>query len=138
MTNNENLFNQLTEQVNFALISQRNIILVCAFAISVATFKNTFNHFMNKYLVVILFGYAIAVGIKSSIDFNDYIKKTKKETNGNGNGNGKNDDLELIDRYSSWIYFTYVLLIIIVIILLTFGQIEFFDKTHKILGTHMR
>lgn len=137
MTNNENLFNQLTEQVNFALISQRNIILVCAFAISVATFKNTFNHFMNKYLVVILFGYAIAVGIKSIIDFNYYIKKTKKETKSSGTS-GTNVDLELIDRYSSWIYFTYVLLIIIVIILLTFGQIEFFDKTHKILGTHMR
>ena len=123
-----NLFDQLTNQVNFLLLSQRNMILVSAFSLALASFKSTFNHPLMKYFVVILFVYALAVGAKSIEDFNAYIKDTRDE------GSLDSRDLNVLNRYETWVYFSYTLLGIIVLILLTFTQIEFFSSFHYIFG----
>lgn len=123
-----NLFDQLTAQVNFLLLSQRNMILISAFSVALASFKSTFSHPLMKYFVVILFVYALAVGAKSAEDFNAYIKDTRNE------GGLDSRDLNVLDRYETWVYFSYTLLGIIVLILLTFTQIEFFSSFHYFFG----
>ena len=121
------LFEQATAQLNFLLLSERNMILLSAFSLALASFKRTFEHSLLRYFIVFLFAYAIAVGIKSAIDFQEYIKDVRKE-------NLTSSESKLIDSYEGWVYFTYTLIGLIIFILLTFTQIEFFNTTHKALG----
>lgn len=125
-----NLFEQASSQLNFLLLSQRNMLLVSAFSLALATFKTSFDYPLMKFLVVILFAYAIAIGAKSIEDFNAYIKDTRNETS------PSLDDKEkgLLDRYEQWVYFTYTLLGIIIFILFTFVKIEFFNSFHYLIG----
>ena len=129
-----NLFDQATSQLNFLLLSQRNMILVSAFAVALAQFKKTFQYPFMKYLVIILFAYSIAIGAKSIDDFNVYIKETLEETTPVLDDNEK----KLLNRYKEWVYFSYTLIGIIVFILLTFTQIEFFGPFHRAVGLKKR
>lgn len=114
------LIDQTTPQVNFLLLSQRNMILVSAFALTLATFKNNFGQKYIEYLVIILFSYAIAVGAKSIEDFNTFVRDTKDE------GSGSPQEKNILDRYAKWVYFSYALEGIIVIILIFYTDIAFF------------
>jgi len=121
------LFEQASAQLNFLLLSERNMILLSAFSLALASFRRSFNHPLLRYFIVFLFAYAIAVGIKSGLDFQEFIKDVKEE-------NLSANERKLIDNYSGWVYFTYTLTGLVIFILLTFTQIEFFNTTHKVLG----
>ena len=123
------LFEQASGQLNFLLLAQRNMILISAFSLALATFKTEFNYPLMKYFVVILFSYAIAVGAKSIIDFNAYIKDARVDE-----PTLDDNEINLLNRYEEWVYFTYALIAIIVIILLTFTQVEFFSSFHYFFG----
>jgi len=123
------LFEQASGQLNFLLLAQRNMILISAFSLALATFKTDFNYPLMKYFVVILFAYAIAVGAKSIVDFNAYIKDAREDEPALAE-----NEINLLNRYEEWVYFTYALLVIIVIILLTFAQVEFFNNFHYFFG----
>ena len=115
------LFEQASGQLNSLLLAQRNMILISAFSLALATFKGNFNYPLMKYFVIVLFAYAIAVGAKSIVDFNAYIKDAREDEPALAE-----NELNLLNRYEEWVYFTYTLIAIIVIILLTFTQVEFF------------
>jgi len=123
------LFDQASGQLNFLLLAQRNMILISAFSLALATFKTNFNYPLMKYFVIILFAYAIAVGAKSIDDFNAYIKDAKIDEPALAA-----NEINLLNRYEDWVYFSYTLIAIIVIILLTFVQVEFFSGFHKLFG----
>ena len=71
------LFDQLTSQLNFLLLAQRQMILLGAFSVAIATFGHNiktskiFRKIYISYLVLVLLAYSIAIGVKSSLDFND-------------------------------------------------------------------
>ena len=117
------LIDQATNQLNFLLLSQRNMILVSAFALTLATFKNNVGQKYIEYLVIILFSYAIAVGSKSIEDFNAYIKDAKQDNS------AEPKDLDLLDRWEKWVYFSYTLLGIIILILIFYADIAIFKYT---------
>lgn len=121
------LFEQASCQVNFLLLAQRNMILISAFSLSFAAFKNNFNYPLVRYFVVILFSYAIAVGVKSALDFKAYIKDAREDE-----PTLAANEMDLLNRYEEWVYFTYTLLVIIIIILLTFIYVEFFNSFHRV------
>ena len=123
------LFEQASGQLNFLLLAQRNMILISAFSLALATFKGNFNYPLMRYFVIVLFAYAIAVGVKSIDDFNAYIKDTRNDTPALDD-NEKN----LLNRYEDWVIFSYILIGIIVIIMLTFTQVEFFNNIHSFFG----
>ena len=114
------LIDQATSQLNFLLLSQRNMILVSAFALALATFKNNVGQKYIEYLVIILFSYAIAVGSKSIEDFNAYIKDAKQD------GSPDPTELDLLNRWEKWVYFSYTLLGIIILILIFYADIAIF------------
>ena len=123
------LFDQASGQLNFLLLAQRNMLLISAFSLALATFKTNFNYPLMKYFVIVLFAYAIAVGVKSIDDFNAYIKDAKIDDPALAP-----NEINLLNRYEDWVYFSYTLIAIIVIILLTFVQVEFFSSFHKLFG----
>lgn len=121
-----NLYDQLSTQVNFLLLNQRNMILISAFSVALASFRANHYHFFIKYFVIFLFVYALAVGFVSVEDFKAFLKEVRKtETNLN------DSEKDLLNRYERWTYFTYALIGLIILMLLTFTQIEFFDNFHK-------
>ena len=73
MTYNQELFSQASTQVNMLLLSQRNMVLVSAFAITLQTFSSNFKYNYIKYLAILLFIFAISSGSKAVVDFNKYI-----------------------------------------------------------------
>lgn len=114
----QNLFEQLSSQLNFLLLAQRQMILVCAFSVSLIVFSSKKKGFPFIPLSFILFGYSIAVGIKSSIQFNEYIKDVRNDVP------LEDDENRLVDHASSWIYFSYVLISIIVIVSISFFRLR--------------
>ena len=116
------LIDQATSQLNFLLLSQRNMILISAFALALATFKNNVGQKYIEYLVIILFSYAIAVGSKSIEDFNAYITDAKQD-------GADPKELDLLDRWEKWVYFSYTLLGIIILILIFYADIAIFKYT---------
>jgi uncharacterized membrane protein YidH (DUF202 family) len=114
------LFEQLSAQQNFLLLSQRQMILVSAFAVALFNYKNTLaskkypRQKLFSYISFILFAYAIATGIKAAVDFRRYANDTKKELA------GKNDELQLLDRAEEWMYFSYLLIVLVVVVMFTF------------------
>ena len=106
---------QLTDQLNFLLLSQRQIVLLAAFSITMINFRKT-NKIYNSndrffiYFAVILFIYAISVGIKSAMDFNDYISDVESE-------NEPLTNKKMVERAKTWVYFTYALLVMICFVL---------------------
>ena len=123
------LFDQATNQLNFLLLAQRNMILISAFSLALATFKTNFDYPLMKYFVIVLFSYAIAVGVKSAQDFNLYIEDAKVDE-----PLLDEREIKLLNCYKEWVWSTYCLIAIIVIISLTFVQVEFFSGFHKLFG----
>ena len=109
------IFEQLSTQLNFLLLSQRQMILISAFSVALMTFSDSMKQRDAKgayfiYLAVVLLVYAIAVGSKASSDFNSYISDLDAITDP--------DELDMISRASSWVYFSYALLGVLATVLL--------------------
>lgn len=121
------LFDQLSTQQNFLLLSQRQMILVSAFGVAIATFGNNIKSNVSikkiylAYLSLVLFGYAIATGIKASVDFNDYISDVKEE-----NPSLDKNELSLVNRAKAWVYFSYVLIVVTITLLIMFFKLRSF------------
>ena len=114
----KNLFEQATTQVSFLLLAQRNMILIAAFSLTLATFRKSFNYPFISEIIVVLFAYAVGVGVKSIDDFNAFISDVKQE-------DLDNTEKDLLERWRQWVYFSYVLLSVIVIFLLIYLNMEY-------------
>lgn len=114
------LFEQLSTQQNFLLLSQRQMILVSAFSVALLTYKNNLpskkypRQGLFVYISFVLFVYAIATGIKSAVDFQRFADDTRKEIE------GKDDELHLLNRAEEWMYFSYLLIILVVVLMVIF------------------
>jgi hypothetical protein len=115
----KNLFEQASTQLNLLISAQRNMLLVTAFSLTLATFVKNFNYPFIREIIVVLFAYSIAVGIKSILDFNAYIADVRRE-------DLDIDENKLIDRWAQWAPFSYVLLSVIFAFLLIYLNMEFF------------
>jgi len=114
----QELFSQASTQVNLLLLSQRNMVLVSAFAITLVSFAPNFKYNYVKYLAILLFIFGIASGSKSVQDFNAYIKDTLE------NDSGDPAEKELLDRWAKWADYSYFMLAIISFIFLNVLIIE--------------
>ena len=112
------IFSQASSQLNFLLLSQRNMVLVSAFAVTLQTFSETFKYHYIRYTALLLFIYAIASGTKAVIDFNFYIKDAKEDSNTDS------QERELLDRWAEWSNYSYFMLAIVGFILLNVLIIE--------------
>ena len=114
------LFDQLSTQQNFLLLAQRQMILVSAFSVALLTYKSNLptqkypRHALFGYISFVLFAYAIATGVKSAIDFQKFADDTRKEIS------GKQDELELLQRAEDWMYFSYLLIFLVVALMIIF------------------
>lgn len=114
------LFAQLSTQQNFLLLSQRQMILVSAFGVALMTYKNNLpskkypRNVLFGYISFVLFVYAVALGIKAAVDFQHYADDTRKELS------GQPDELELLERAEQWMYFSYVLIVLVVSLMVIF------------------
>lgn len=121
MSVNQELFSQASTQVNMLLLSQRNMVLVSAFAITLVSFAPNFKYNYIKYLAFLLFIFAIASGSKSVEDFNIYIKDTRDSPNTQG------AERELLDRWANWADYSYFMLAIVSFIFLNVLIIEYME-----------
>lgn len=117
----QELFTQASTQVNLLLLSQRNMVLVSAFAITLVSFAPNFKYNYVKYLAILLFIFAIASGSKSVEDFNAYIKDTKT------NDSSDPAELDLLNRWASWSNYSYFMLAIVSFIFLNVLIIEYIE-----------
>lgn len=114
----EPLFNQLSTQLNFLLLSQRQMILTSAFGVALLTFSNNirksfkFKKIYIIYLSISLFVYSIMVGFKAALDFEDYIGEVREE------GSLSKNDLSMLKRSKSWTWYSYTLIIILLLVLI--------------------
>lgn len=115
---NQELFSQASTQVNLLLLSQRNMVLVSAFAITIQTFSTNFKYNYIKYLSILLFIFAIASGSKSVEDFNTYIEDTLNS------GQLDINEKPLIERWAKWSDYSYFMLAIVSFIFLNIIIIE--------------
>ena len=109
------LFEQLSTQLNFLLLSQRQMILIAAFSVAIATFASNIKKLDVAFISIMLLVYSLAVGITAAVDFNDYIEDVKNDTTNGPNGL-EPDELRLVNRSKKWIYFTYAQIVIISIL----------------------
>jgi hypothetical protein len=126
----QDLFQQASTQLNFLLLSQRNMILIFAFAITFVAFTHPFRRrFMVWLIMFLLLGYALAVGIVSSIDYLDYMNKTKTELE----ERQFDDGLDLLDNWRGWVNFTYALIALngLVIIFYLFFELDIYLSSRK-------
>ena len=121
------LFNQATNQLNFLLLSQRTMVLISAFSVAFAGFNLDDAYPLKKYLVVSLFVLSIAYGLVAAEDFKKYIKDAKKVVS-------SDDELELLETFEKWTYFSYTLVGIIIFIMLTYSKVNFFNRIQISLG----
>lgn len=125
----QDLFNQASTQLNFLLLAQRNMILIYAFALAFMGFSVTFYHRnMVRILIFSLLIYAIAVGSVSTIDYLDFVKKTRSELV----ERDFDDGLDLLDQWENWTNFTYALLAlnVLIIIIWVSYELDFHRKNH--------
>ena len=115
------LFDQASVQLNFLLNAQRQIIIVSAFSVALATFSENFNHPLMKYITLLMFTYAIAFGIKAVEDFRSFIEEAKTDE-----PPIDQNEKDLLNRWEKWIYFTYFLISIIFVLMLLFVRIDLF------------
>jgi len=112
------LFDQLSTQLNFLLLSQRQMILTSAFAVALLTLSNNirksfkFKRIYIIYLSISLFLYSLMVGFKAALDFEDYIGEVKEE------GSLSKNDLSMLKRSKSWIWYSYSLIVILLLVLI--------------------
>ena len=114
----QNLFEQLSTQLNFLLLAQRQMILVSAFAVSLIIFWSKEKGAPLMFLSFLLFGYAVAVGIKSSLEFSEFIKDVRNDVP------LQDDEKRLVDSASTWAYFSYVLIGIIFVAIISFFRLR--------------
>jgi len=107
------LFEQLSTQLNFLLLSQRQMILIAAFSVAIATFATNIKKLDVAFISIMLLVYSLAVGITAVVDFNNYIEDVKNDTT---NGTLEEDELRLVNRSKKWVYFTYAQIVIITIL----------------------
>jgi hypothetical protein len=114
------LFEQLSTQLNFLLLSQRQMILIAAFSVAIETFATNIKKSQITFISITLLVYSLAVGITAAVDFNNYIEDVKNDTTG---GQIEQDEINLVNRSKKWVYFTYTQVVIITI--LTFYFVKF-------------
>ena len=114
----QNLFEQLSTQLNFLLLAQRQMILVSAFAVSLIVFGTKSKGIPLMFLSFLLFGYALAVGIKSSIEFREFIQDVRDDVP------LQDDEKRLVDNSSTWVYFSYTLIGIISVVIISFFRLR--------------
>ena len=114
----QNLFEQLSTQLNFLVLAQRQMILVSAFAVSLIVFGTKSKGSPLMFLSFLLFSYSVAVGIKSSLDFRSYIQDVRNDSV------LQEDEKCLVDRTESWIYFTYLQIFLIIYTLISFYRLR--------------
>jgi hypothetical protein len=119
------LFEQLSTQLNFLLLSQRQMILIAAFSVAIATFASNIKKLDVAFISIMLLVYSLAVGITAAVDFNDYIEDVKNDTTNGPNGL-EPDELRLVNRSKKWIYFTYAQIVIISILAFFFVKFRNF------------
>ena len=68
---------------------------------------------------MLLLLYGVAIGVKSTIDFNKYIKDID-------NDSLQDDDKKLVDSWKQWEYFNYPLIVLILLLSLLFIKNEIF------------
>tara|TARA_Y100000310_G_C20424681_1_gene688450 strand:+ start:300 stop:668 length:369 start_codon:yes stop_codon:yes gene_type:complete len=107
------LFEQLSTQLNFLLLSQRQMILIAAFSIAIAAFATNIKKLHIAFISITLLVYSLAVGITAAVDFNNYIEDVKNDTTPTPL---EPDELRLINRSKKWVYFTYAQVVIISIL----------------------
>lgn len=117
-TTNLEIFSQASAQLNFLLLSQRNMVLVGAFAVTLQTFSETFKYHYIRYTALLLFIYGIASGTKAVIDFNFFMEDAINDANTNA------QERELLKRWQEWSDYSYFMLAIIGFILLNVLIIE--------------
>ena len=127
------LFSQASTQLNFLLLSQRTMILTAAFTVAFAGFSSKDSYPLGKYLVVVLFGFSITYGLFAAEDFKKYIKDTKKDYTGTVTAEEQRE-LDLLNTFEKWTYFSYTLVGIIIFIMLTYAKVEFFNRFQHSLG----
>ena len=99
------LIDQISGQINFLLLAQRNMILLTAFSLACVVFlKKSEYPTSAKILCIFLFSYAIAIGVKSSEDFMAYMDQVLSNQKGNP------ENIKLLNKWKEWVYFTYVLI----------------------------
>lgn len=109
------LFEHLTPQLNFLLLSQRQMILLSAFAVALATLATNMKRYQVYYISLILLIYAIAVGATAAVDFNNYINDVKNDSTPL-----EEDELRFVNRSQKWIYFSYAQILITIILAIVF------------------
>ena len=128
--NFSDMFSQGSTQLNFLLLAQRNMILIFAFALTFMVFANNFKYrFMVRFIMFCLLIYSVALGIMSILNYNSYIKKTKKELNAEKAVNDTmeediKDELQILKDWANWIYFSYALLGINALIIIFYIMFE--------------
>ena len=115
------LFEQLSTQLNFLLLSQRQMILVAAFSVAIATFASNIKKMYVSYISLMLLAYSLAVGITAAVDFNNYIEDVRKDS-----PPLQEDELRLLNRSKKWVYFTYIQVVIITVLIITFIKFRTF------------
>jgi predicted MPP superfamily phosphohydrolase len=132
MSSND-LFSQASTQLNFLLLSQRTMVLISAFTVAFANFTSNATYPLSKYLIIVLFSFSIAYGMVAVSDFNKYISDTKKDYTGSLSPSDQRE-LDLLNTFEKWTYFSYTLVAIIVFIMLTYAKVEFFNVFQRSLG----
>jgi len=113
--NAEPLFDQLSTQLNFLLLSQRQMIITSALGLAILNFSTSLTGTLKlkkiylTYLSLTLLLYSIAVGVKAAMDFADFIKNVKSESTLNS------AETNFANRSKTWIYYSYFLIAIIFI-----------------------
>jgi hypothetical protein len=128
------MFSQGSTQLNLLLLSQRNMILIFAFALTFMVFANNFKYrLMIRIIMFFLLIYSIALGIVSIINYNNYIRITRRELNDEkGDGELIDDELQILSDWGRWIYFSYALLAInaLIIIFYIMYEVGLYDHSH--------
>ena len=125
--NYQDLFQQSSTQLNFLLLSQREMILVMAFALAILEFSNSLkNRFIIRLLILALLVYSLTMGVVSTSDYLDFTEKTKEELE----REGFTDGLELLDNWKRWVNFTYALIAfnVIILIIFFFYELDYYRK----------
>ena len=120
------LFEQGTAQLNFLLNAQRQIIIVSALSVALATYSENFKYKYVKYIPLLLFGYVLGFGIKACIDFDAFIEEAKIDS-----PNIDENEKDLLNRWYGWLYFTYFLIFIILLLAILFVRIDIFPTKVK-------
>lgn len=139
MNDFQELFQQGSSQLNFLLLSQRNIILIFALSLTFAAFSASFKYrYLIRFIMFTFLVYAFAVGIVSVINYNNYMRRTKNELDQREQDDQNViDERDVLNEWSRWVYFSYVLLginalIIIFYIVYEAGIYHQLPKTRRV------